>query len=684
MSRKNLIRLLGWVSIILLFSSIAFAQDKLIIFVKPFQAKGVPAQFASNATELFRSELSATNRMKIVSEEEWQNVMRTQGIFIRNPSVFDKVNDQQIGRLVSADKLITGSIESADAGFLVTVNWVDLVNGIIDKIITKPMADRNQLGATIKDIILEIEKMFVSSGKIVTLMGERIKIRIDPQDKEWQVGTVFNLKKPTGYIYGKVRIERIDRDAAIGLTYELQDFLNIGDLVELAQAEELKRTKPNIGLVNFEGSLDKNLLNDLYVQSQTQLKNSNRFNLYDASTVADVYLERTQLQLDYIFSGEIIEDKDANCYTITIRAKDFKTDLIKAQDTEKCAKPDLAKTAEILMHTLISQFPLSGRVIKLDQKQITIDLGTDQNIRPKLKFILRSGQGKSILAEGKIHKVHRDHATIKQHKKYNKVRLGALVEMQEDNNTLKRYKKERRTIQKEYKRNYDIYYKNLKESEKKQVAEKNRLAKEKREAADKKRQEREEKDKIKERARKAKIARILPKSRLKFSGGKIYFDNANTKTLFNKDKVGKFNAALYLGDHPNFNIFLNYEYGYFEDNTIVTIKQSSYIAESAGILGARIQIIIPFLFSMHLMPFAEGGVKYAQFTSKLQEESKIIIPEEKWKGFYSTADAGLEIVFNRNFAIFVQAGLNRVLKQDKEYLKFNYFFIDAGMAIWMQ
>jgi hypothetical protein len=322
--------------------------------------------------------------------------------------------------------------------------------------------------------------------------------------------------------------------------------------------------------------------------------------------------------------------------------RDYRTDQIEAQDTEKCIRKDIEKTVKNLLYSIISHYPLIGEVIQVNSAKITVNLGTEQNLERKRKFMFRKADGRKFIAAGKIDEIYRDHFTIDQDKKYREVRMGSLVEMEEDEDVRDQYEREREEIEEAYI---------------KKIHQKDRIIEDKK-------------------------ARLAPKSRLKFSLGLFQFHSDLFRNQYKKYESGKFNAWLYLGNHPNFNISLNYQYGLYTDATIDNDNVNSFIAENAFGLGARIQFQVPLFFKMKLMPYVEAGARYAQFKSSLKEGSSIQTPVKKWEGYYGAADAGIELVFNQKFSLFGHAGINRKLKLNEEYLKYEYLFFDAGISIW--
>ena len=583
--------------------------------------------------------------------------MKTQGIVMENISLFDKDKDQTIGKLVRADKLITGKLEQFGNYTYITVDWIDLKTGYTEKTISDKMSNKEQLEGTLENIIFEIQKLLTPSGKIESVNGEIIKIHIQSLSDDWTPGAIFNLKKPGGDIYGKVKITKVEGNEAIGKTQTqtLLDFVKVDDIVEIffeKETDEIK--KCNVGLVQFISEIDNKTLDDIYLNCQTQINQSQRVNLFDDKTVNDVVFGNLSIELAYIIEGEIHRDISApGCYNVTVRLKGFPTEQIVFQDYDKCVKNDLTKTVENLLHHVICYFPLQGKVIQVNTEEIWVNLGTNHNIKRKMEFVIKSKDGASIITQGKVDKVFRDYFSIKQKKEYQNVSIGSLIEMKEDKEVEFRMKRERGKIRQNYENHIASYKKAVQDSI----------------------------DRVQKKIEEAK-ARLAPKSRLKISLGQIKFDKDYYSNTYGGKKTAKFNASLYLGNHPNFHFYLNYQYSYFDDNTVSGNVKNSFIAEQSGGFGARIQFVLPFLFSWNLMPFVEGTGKYCQFTPKLKPGSQINISDKKWLGYYLSADAGLELVFNRKFSLFAQAGFNRKIKNPEDKPKFEYLFIDGGIGIW--
>ncbi|NOZ60159.1 MAG: hypothetical protein GXO74_00610 [Calditrichaeota bacterium] len=660
MDSKKLILVLA-LGLLLIFGTQIYAQQKIVAFVKPLQAIGVPESFANRATQQFRNALSQTGRFGLISEETWRNVMETQGIVMENIALFDEDQDKQIAKLVNADVITYGKLEQEGNVINFSLDYYNVAKKYNDFSFLRQLISEGDLNEAIKNIVSQIMSNIVPKGEVLSINGNVVRIKISSKQDEWKPGKIFNLKKPDGTIYGKVSIINSDGDVAIGNTKssELTGFVVKGDIVEMATIVPIPiNQKPNVGLASFESTLNQSKQDDIYLNCQTQINKSHRVNLFDDRTIRDVYLERSPVKLDYIIDGEIKKDIEYGTYSVTIRLKAFSTEQIIKQDYLKCTEKMLDKTIEILLHSILSYFPLQGEVKKIDEKEIQVNLGEDQNVRKKMKFVVKAKDSKNMICEGKVKNVYREYFTCKRDQKMSQASLGDIVQMREDEKLAKKTRKLREKISDEYYRHVEAINKAAADSlanvEKKKTA---------------------AHDKIQE--------KLAPKSRLKFSLAKIQWEQDYQENLYGGKKTTKFNAAMYLGNHPNFHIAFNYQYAYFEDNTrAVGSEGNSFISSQSYGVGARIQFVLPFLFSTSFMPYVEGFGQFANFSPNLKSGSRIHVAEDRWTAYYALADVGVEFVFNRKFSLFGQIGATRKLKSPAEKPKFEYLFIDGGIGIW--
>ena len=642
--------------LLLIIATQIYAQRKIVAFVKPLQAIGVPESFANRATQQLRSALSQTGRFGLINEDAWRNVIQTQGLIVKNIAFFDENQDKKIAKLVNADVILYGKLEQEGNTINLSLDYYDVAKGYNDHTFSEQLITAEDLDAVIEKIISQIMSNIVPKGEILSINGKVVRIEIISKADEWQPGKIFNLRKQDGTVYGKVTIISSDSKVAIGNTSELKDFVVKGDILELSTSVPApKGGKPNVGLYSFESPFDQSRRDDIYLKCQTLINKSHRVNLFDDRTIKDIVLERSPVKLDYAIDGEITEDKRYRTFTVTISLKNFATGQIIKSDYIRCTDRMMDQAIETLLYSILKKFYLQGEIIKIDKKEIQVNLGKEQEIKKKRKFLVKSKESGNMICEGKVKTVYDEFFTCKRDEKMSRASLGDIIQMLEDEKVEKNMNKLREKITDDY----SDYIKSWKKR-----GPDSRVA-----------------DSLKQ--IKKMQERLAPKSRLKFSISQIQWEQDYQKNLYGGKKTTKFNAAMYLGNHPNFHIAFNYQYAYFEDNTRPEGSQgNSFISSQSYSVGARIQFIIPFLFSTSFMPYVEGFGQFANFSPNLKTGTRINVSEQRWTAYYMFADVGLEFVFNRKFSLFGQVGATRKLKSPEEKPKFEYLFIDGGIAIW--
>lgn len=99
--------------------------------VMDFQAKGVPADVAKNVSELIRTELINSNRYLIIERAQMNQILKEQGI--QQTGCTDINCAVQVGQLLSANKILIGSIMKIGKNIVISGRIVDVEKGIGEK-----------------------------------------------------------------------------------------------------------------------------------------------------------------------------------------------------------------------------------------------------------------------------------------------------------------------------------------------------------------------------------------------------------------------------------------------------------------------------------------------------------------------------------------------------------------------
>jgi hypothetical protein len=105
-----------------------FSEEKVRIAVMDLQAKGVPETLASTVSALVRSEIVNTGLFTVVEREQINEIMKEQGLQMTGCT--EQACAVQMGRLLSARKMLVGELNAAGGSFVATIRIVDVELGV--------------------------------------------------------------------------------------------------------------------------------------------------------------------------------------------------------------------------------------------------------------------------------------------------------------------------------------------------------------------------------------------------------------------------------------------------------------------------------------------------------------------------------------------------------------------------
>lgn len=109
-------------------ASPGMADDKVRIAVMDLQARGVPETLASTVSALVRSEIVNTGLFTVVEREQINEIMKEQGLQMSGCT--EQACAVQMGRLLSARKMLVGELNAAGGSFVATIRIVDVELGL--------------------------------------------------------------------------------------------------------------------------------------------------------------------------------------------------------------------------------------------------------------------------------------------------------------------------------------------------------------------------------------------------------------------------------------------------------------------------------------------------------------------------------------------------------------------------
>lgn len=105
--------------------------------VMDFQAKGIPAGIAQNVSELVRTELINSNRYIIIERAQMDQILKEQGI--QQSGCTEISCAVQAGQILSANKILIGSIMKIGKNIVISGRIVDVEKGVGEKAASESM-----------------------------------------------------------------------------------------------------------------------------------------------------------------------------------------------------------------------------------------------------------------------------------------------------------------------------------------------------------------------------------------------------------------------------------------------------------------------------------------------------------------------------------------------------------------
>jgi TolB-like protein len=119
-------RILAAVCVVAIWSTAARAE-KMQIAVIDLAPRDVPKVVANAVTDIVRSEMVKTGYFTVIERAQMNEILKEQGL--QGSGCTDQTCAVQVGKLLSARKILVGEVNRAGAGFVITVRIVDVEKG---------------------------------------------------------------------------------------------------------------------------------------------------------------------------------------------------------------------------------------------------------------------------------------------------------------------------------------------------------------------------------------------------------------------------------------------------------------------------------------------------------------------------------------------------------------------------
>lgn len=116
--------------IVLLILPVAARAEKMLVAVIDLEAKGVSKIVSSAVTDIIRSEMVKTGLFTVVERSQMSEILKEQGFQMTGCT--DQSCAVQLGKLLSAQKILVGEINRVGQALMITVRIVDVEKGSSD------------------------------------------------------------------------------------------------------------------------------------------------------------------------------------------------------------------------------------------------------------------------------------------------------------------------------------------------------------------------------------------------------------------------------------------------------------------------------------------------------------------------------------------------------------------------
>lgn len=123
------------------------------IAVLDFKADGVPQKKAAMIAELVRTEIISTNKYTVIERSQMDQIFKEHGL--SNTGITDESGAAKLGKLLSAQKILIGTVMQLGDNLVITSRVVDVEKGIAE-FAAKVTADDDSLLEQVGDLVAQL------------------------------------------------------------------------------------------------------------------------------------------------------------------------------------------------------------------------------------------------------------------------------------------------------------------------------------------------------------------------------------------------------------------------------------------------------------------------------------------------------------------------------------------------
>ncbi|MCU0821239.1 MAG: hypothetical protein MUC95_02045 [Spirochaetes bacterium] len=136
--------------LLMIFATSATYAEKMRIVVMDLKADGVSDQMARTVSNMLRTEFINMNEFIVVERAQMDAILKEQGV--QQSGCTDQACAVQMGRLMSAKKILVGEVSPMGKSLITTVRIVDVEKGVSEFAATQKAASEEVLDVAVSEI----------------------------------------------------------------------------------------------------------------------------------------------------------------------------------------------------------------------------------------------------------------------------------------------------------------------------------------------------------------------------------------------------------------------------------------------------------------------------------------------------------------------------------------------------
>lgn len=216
---------------------------KMRIAVLDFKADGTSGLTARMATSLIRTEFVKSGKFIIIERNQMDSILKEQGL--QQTGCTDTSCAVQLGKLLSARKMLVGEVSSTEKSILITARIIDVENGTVDFAEVGKAPDEEALDSAAAEITKKLIYNIQSSREDTDGPGIKIVYGRSPSGIVADFTSYTPLKSPVKDYYDSLI------GGSLGYIYDINEYLSIVGTIQFVYGSD-SSDEANIFLNSYQ------------------------------------------------------------------------------------------------------------------------------------------------------------------------------------------------------------------------------------------------------------------------------------------------------------------------------------------------------------------------------------------------------------------------------------------------